>query len=122
MCLSIVILFLFNFSLPFPERKLTCISPRVFGHRYETEHLSAAATTIEITATTESPATIDSFLIITNKDNAKNNKLMRVGIKDVSGINIYVHLQCVCKHLKMSSVYSYIFPMNIFMDIYEIHV
>lgn len=62
---------LIDLSKPISDRKLTSVSPRVFGLRYEVEHLVSGVT--------------DKLLIVTNKDGAKNNKLMSVDVDKIGG-------------------------------------
>ena len=63
---------------------LVCVSPREFGVRYEVEHL------MEQGNTKESESVNDSLLIVTNKDKAKNNKLMKVPVNLLGGMSTYI--------------------------------
>jgi protease II len=60
--------------LSYEERSLKCVSPRKFGLRYDVEHIPLSAERSE-----------DFLVIVTNKDEAKNNKLMSVGINRLGG-------------------------------------
>ena len=57
---------------------LICVSPREFGVRYEVEHL------VEQDNKSNNSKN-DSLLIVTNKDKAKNNKLMKVPVNKIGG-------------------------------------
>ena len=64
--------FLLDLETPFADRKLVSVAPRVFGLRYEVEHLVVNGA-------------VDKLLLVTNKDGAKNNKLMSVDVDKVGG-------------------------------------
>lgn len=83
--------FILDLSIPISDRKLVSVSPRVFGIRYEVEHL--------VTGTD-----MDKLLIVTNKDVAKNNKLMSVDVNKSGDSSLWTDVKAYDNNIQIDDV------------------